>query len=283
MIIQIMLPAMVFFQSIEEEGTGTGIGQISRPFAEITNQELIGFFLDQFLIAESDVNKLEIIDVTANGFGPDDIVVAHPSMSAYIVEEPSEAALTVMQDWSLDDYRVDSDNIEPDLFDPELTGNVTDAAQNAIIADLLRTLNRNYAGLPIRLRLERDENGFTFEMWDFDEGSLQYTPSPPVIPDSVLIYLTETDTVIQDRVLAGDQPDAADPESPPLPSDDHPDTGIVEPDPPAEPEPAPQRDLALQPLSVPPADTVITERNLYDVIYISKTVSDTVYLPEVRP
>ncbi|MEX0686877.1 MAG: hypothetical protein WD267_04800 [Balneolales bacterium] len=211
------------FQQVDD----TKIGQVSRPFAEITSTELIDFFLNQFLIPESDVTKLEIIDVTTNGFGPDDIVVTHPSQRAYIVEEPSEAALQVMRDWSLEDYRVDSDNIDPDQFDPSITGMTDNAAQNAMIADILRTLNRNYAQLPIRLRLERDENGFTFEMWDFDQDALQFTPGPPPVPDSVLtydlLYMSQSDTVL------------------------------------------------------------IADQNLYDIIYLSKMVEDTVYLPENLP
>ncbi|MEX0780865.1 MAG: hypothetical protein WD037_14080 [Balneolales bacterium] len=177
------------------------IGQVSRPFAEVTDPELIDLFLNEFLIPESDVTKMEIIDVTANGFGPDDIIVTHPSMRAYIVEEASDAALDVMRNWSLEDYRVDSENVDPDVFDPEISGRVEDAAKSAIIADLLRTLDRNYASIPIRMRLERDENGFTFAMWDFDENAMQHTPYPPIAPDSVFVYQTETDSITLSNLL----------------------------------------------------------------------------------
>lgn len=294
----ILIILAVGFSGINfQDSEDTRIGQVSRPFAEIANPELINFFLDELLIPEADVTKLEIIDVTANGFGPDDIVVTHPSMRAYIVEEPSESALGVMRNWSLDDFRVDSDNINPDIFDPEITGNKVDAAQYAIIADLLRTLNRNYAELPIRMRLERDESGFTFEMWDYEEGSLQYTPPSPLAPDSV--FVNNTDTIFQDRIPfdldIGTSPElvsipdfanqSTSPDSVFVYETEN-DTIILDSrliDPALYEQIAPELLDISDPKSLEIPDLPPKERNLYDVIYISKTVTDTIYIPEARP
>ncbi|MEX0773931.1 MAG: hypothetical protein WD038_12230 [Balneolales bacterium] len=352
----ILITAFASLNLVQDEDTT--VGQVSRPFAEVTDPELIDLFLYEFLIPESDVTTLEIIDVTANGFGPDDIIVTHPSMQAYIVEEPSNAALEIMRNWSLEDYRIDSDNIDPDVFDPEITGQIDNAAENAILADLLRTLNRNYASLPIRMRLERDENGFTFEMWDYEEGSLNYTPSPTLVPDSVLVHHTESDTVVTDRMLVDylidsdegpsqytpgrlsvpdsifvhhtesdtvfldrrlvdyligpdEGPSGYTPSYLPVPDSvfayqTENDTIILDeqlvdylvgpgginlgqyaPEPVSDDIEEPAIEVGdvtegakQEELNFPP---IPDENNLYDVIYISKTVTDTVYIPEKRP
>jgi len=194
-----------FFDAFSQSDTGDRIGQMSRPFAEIVDPELIEFLIDQYLIPEDEVTKIEIIDVTNNGFGPDDILVTYPSMNAYVVHAPPNA-LEIMRDWSIEtEYRIDSDNLSAEIFDPREPQEVFtgDPAQRAIIGDILRALDRSYRDIPIRFRFERNHEGFTFQMWDYKESALLYSARPKPIPDSVavndLLYVIRTDsTVIAD-------------------------------------------------------------------------------------
>jgi len=194
-----------FFDAFSQSDTGNRIGQMSRPFAEIVDPELIEFLIDQYLIPEDEVTKIEIIDVTNNGFGPDDILVTYPSMNAYVVHAPPNA-LEIMRDWSIEtEYRIDSDNLSAEIFDPREPQEVFtgDPAQRAIIGDILRALDRSYRDIPIRFRFERNHEGFTFQMWDYKESALLYSARPEPIPDSVavndLLYVIRTDsTVIAD-------------------------------------------------------------------------------------
>jgi len=192
------------YDASSQDGVNIGVSQMSRPYAEITDQELVDFFIDQYMIPEDDVNKIEIIDVTNNGFGPDDILVAYPSMNAYVVHAPPEAQ-AIMRDWSLEaEYRIDSENLPAEAFDPiepdTIVFDEPDQAERAIVGDIIRALDRTYGDIPIRLRFERDYDGFTFQMWDYNEFALSYSPPPAPVPEYVdvhdLLYVIRTDSTI---------------------------------------------------------------------------------------
>lgn len=199
----IVLFLSVINDAYAQDGVNIGVSQISRPYAEITDPELVDFFLNAYLIPEDEVEKLEIIDITNNGFGPDDILVAYPSMNAYVVDAPPEAQ-EIMRDWRIEtEYRLDSENHPADVFDPvdpDTIVETVDQAERAIVGDIIRALDRSYNDLPIRFRFERDREGFTFQMWDFNEFALSYSPPPPPVPEYVdvhdLLYVIRTDSTI---------------------------------------------------------------------------------------
>ncbi|MDZ7266876.1 MAG: hypothetical protein ONB48_06135 [candidate division KSB1 bacterium] len=152
--------------------------------ATITEPGLIDFFLMEFLITDNPVTKMEIIDATANGFGVEDIVKCYPSERIY-VPTPSDTAQKVMNAWHFAaNFQVVTQNSPAEIFE----GTRTDAAQNAILAGLLRGLERNYQDWPIKLYFERDQQTATFEIWGYNPLMLKYKPAPPVIPDTVTAY-----------------------------------------------------------------------------------------------
>lgn len=194
------------------------VSQIFRNIAEITDRASIEWILDDFLIAEDpdQVERLEVIDVSNIGFGRDDIVVVYPSLNVYIVEQPSPELAEIMRSWGIREQRRDASNeLSPDYFYPsfadtlsemEINERQTELVQGSIIADLLESINRNYTDMPISLRFERDEEGFTFQIWNYDRDAFAFHPRPPAAPDSVgvydFLYLVASDTVmIADTVM----------------------------------------------------------------------------------
>ncbi|MCG3118864.1 MAG: hypothetical protein ALAOOOJD_01143 [bacterium] len=186
--------------------------------ASVTDPNLIQFFLFEFLITDTAVTKMEIIDATGNGFGIEDLVKCYPSERIY-VPTPSDTAQKVMNGWKFTaNYQIVTQNSPPDVFE----GTKADAAQNGILAALLRGLNRNYKESPIKIYFERDAKTATFEMWGYSPSRLSYTAAPPPMPDTVTAY-----------------------------------------------------DV----LSVTYQDTlVVADTTIYDLLYISRTVSDTVFV-----
>lgn len=164
--------------------------------ATITEPGLIDFFLMEFLITDSPVSRMEIIDATANGFGVEDIVKCYPSERIY-VPTPSDTAQKVMNAWHFAaNFQVVTQNSTAEVFE----GTKTDAPQNGILAGLLRGLERNYQDLPIKLYFERDQQTATFEIWGHNPVKLKYKPAPPVMPDTVtsydVVHVLRQDTLI---------------------------------------------------------------------------------------
>jgi hypothetical protein len=197
---------------------GTTVDQKMIRVATINDPKLIEFFLFEFLITDTLVNKMEIIDATGNGFGIEDLVKCYPSERIY-VPTPSDTAQKVMNAWKFTaNYQIVTQNSPADVFE----GTKTDAPQNAILAALLRGLQRNYKDASIKFYFERDTNTATFEMWGYNPTRLSYTAAPPPQPDTVTAY-----------------------------------------------------DV----LSVTYQDTlVVADTTIYDLLYISHTVSDTVFV-----
>jgi len=197
---------------------GTTVDQKMIRIASVTDQNLIQFFLFEFLITDTAVTTMEIIDATGNGFGVEDLVKCYPSERIY-VPTPSDTAQKIMNNWKFTaNYQIVTQNSPPDVFE----GTKSDAAQNGILAALLRGLNRNYKESPIKIYFERDAKTATFEMWGYSANRLSYAAAPPAMPDTVTSY-----------------------------------------------------DV----LSVTYQDTlVVADTTIYDLLYISRTVSDTVFV-----
>ena len=214
----IFFVSLFFLMSFTTEGgdrptvTEPEVSQIFRNIAEITDRASIEWILDDFLIAEDPdlVERIEIIDVSNIGFGRDDIVVVYPSLNVYIVEQPSRELSEIMRSWGIQEQRRDASNeLSPDYFYPdfadtlnqeEMSARQVELVQSSIISDLLESVNRNYRDKPISLRFERDQEGFTFQIWNYDRDSFAFQPRPPAAPDSIgvydFMYMVAADTII---------------------------------------------------------------------------------------
>jgi hypothetical protein len=218
-----LLLALLFLLPVSRSvaQTGTTVDQKMIRVATISDPKLIEFFLFEFLITDTAVTKMEIIDATSNGFGIEDLVKCYPSERIY-VPTPSDTAQKIMNAWQFTaNFQIVTQNSLPDIFE----GTQTDAAQNGILAALLRGLHRNYKDLPMKIYFERDNQTATFEMWGYNSSRLTYNAPPPTVsgmPDTI---------------------------------------------------------TAFDVLSVTYKDTlVVADTTIYDLLYILRTVSDTVYV-----
>jgi hypothetical protein len=214
----LLLLLLIMSPIVTEAQNGTTVDQKMVRVATVTDAKLIELFLFEFLITDTAVTKMEIIDATGNGFGVEDLVKCYPSERIY-VPTPSDTSQKIMNNWKFTaNYQIVTQNSPAEVFE----GTKTDAAQNGILAALLRGLQRNYKEAPIKLYFERDAKTATFEMWGYSPSRLSYTPAPPPMPDTVTAY-----------------------------------------------------DV----LSVTYQDTlVVADTTIYDLLYISRTVSDTVFV-----
>ncbi len=177
------------------------------PTARVTDPGDIQRLLDLMFIFEENVERLDVIDVTNNGFGPDDIVVAYPSQQTYFLgADVDRAAQAIMDEWAFEaEFRRDaSSQVPPEQLDPARAPEaiaVEEHAEMAILADIMYALRRNYQAGPVRLLFERSEGAFTFQMWDYQPEAMQFVSRPSGPPDTLttydLLYVLASDSLIE--------------------------------------------------------------------------------------
>lgn len=195
----VMMPSLALAQSAQ-------VSQSILPTARITNQDDILKLLDLLFIFEEEVTSMDIIDVTSNGFGPDDIVVTYPSQQThYLGADVDGEAQAMMDEWAFEaEFRRDaSSQVAPEQFDPALNPTLAEGeqAEMAILSEILYSLQRNYKDEPVRMLFERDNGAFTFQMWDFKPPQMQHVAKPSGPPDTLttfdLLYVLASDSLIE--------------------------------------------------------------------------------------
>lgn len=184
---------------------GVKIDQAMISTATIKDADLINFFVEAYLIPEEEVTEMRFIDATGNGFGEEDLIKCYPSERTYYLF-PSDTAQKVMNDWEFtSNFQSVTQNAAPEVF--ETLEN--DKAQNAILANLLRTVNWNYQAKPMKIFFERDSNTVVFDMWGYKLDSLawQPPPPPPTVPETAydILHVLRSDTLIVSDTTYYDQ------------------------------------------------------------------------------
>ena len=182
--------------------------QLVFPTVTIDDSATVAFLMDELLLYDDDeVEALEIIDLTRNGFGPDDVIVFYPSQrtNQLAAEFVSASAQALMAQWAFEaEFRIDGAMIPNvvDLYDPGVEGNGigpsdVNSAEYALLADVITALRRGYDGeRPISLYFEQDQDAFTFQVWGYENNRMAFSPKPPAQPDTLtafdLLYVQQT-------------------------------------------------------------------------------------------
>lgn len=206
--------------------------QVTRPVAQLTDPAAIDELLSELIITpqipQDSISRVEVIDVTENGYGPDDLVVVYPSGETFNIDPTlvTGRVQEIMSRWRLrSEFQYDaanapaemlrpdpdpsdaaaSDTVQTDTTQMQPAGPVAeDRAEEGIMADILESVQRNYQGDEISILLDKGADGFTLEMWDYDEQAMQYQSPPTGPPDTVrtrdLVYVVRSDSVIYDVV-----------------------------------------------------------------------------------
>lgn len=178
------------------------VDQVFIPSVTVTDPREIRFFLNELLISEERVDRIEILDVSRNGFGEKDLVRTYPSGELYFVF-PSDTVQSLMDRWEFEaNYQIVADSKDTTYADP----NRQQEPQGRILASLLSALNQNYAGTEVKLRLERTASDVVFEMWGYDASKLKLPPVAEEEPfDILFVYKTVVDTVFVPVAGVGSQ------------------------------------------------------------------------------
>jgi hypothetical protein len=163
--------------------------QVTRPVVEVVDSATIDFLLFELFVEPLEPpTNLQVIDVTQNGFGPDDVMVVFPSVEVFVIPEfIPDSVQTVMSGWEPEvEYRMDSGNMPTEALATLVGGSPTgeQQAEGAILYDLVRSVERSYRDLPVSLLFQRDTVGFTFQLWDYSRDAMAYAPRADIVADS---------------------------------------------------------------------------------------------------
>ena len=174
-----------------QQAGGIDFTQVTRPVVQVTDSATIDYLLfELFLEPLQTPTRLQIIDVTQNGFGPDDVIVAYPSAEAFLIPGfLPDSVQAIMSGWEPEvEYRMDSGNMPTSAL-ASLIGGETDSgwrAEGALLYDITRAVDRSYRDLPVAILFQRDSIGFTFQLWDYNRSGMHYSPRPDLVPDSAV-------------------------------------------------------------------------------------------------
>lgn len=155
--------------------------QLTRPIASIESETLIDTILGELLILAPDtarVTRIDVVDLTANGYGPDDVLILYPSLETYLLRGGVPTRVqTIMKQWELEaDYRLDASLAESEKVEDE--AHRRRSATDALTGRVIGAIGRYYHAADIEMRLSRDSSGLRLEMWNFDPEAMQYVPPP---------------------------------------------------------------------------------------------------------
>lgn len=179
-----------------QESDAIDFTQVTRPVVEVVDSATIDYLLFELFIEPIEPpTRLEVIDVTQNGFGPDDVMVSYPSVEVFVIPEfIPDSVQTIMSGWTPEvEYRMDSGNMSSEalasLIGSERAGGRR--AEGAILYDVVQAVERSYRDIPVALLFQRDSVGFSFQLWDYNRPAMSVSERPDLMPDSAVAAVLE--------------------------------------------------------------------------------------------
>ncbi|MXZ58106.1 MAG: hypothetical protein F4Z16_06445 [Rhodothermaceae bacterium] len=149
--------------------------RLIRPMATVADRETIEMILNELLILVPDsLTTMNLVDVTANGYGVDDLIILNPSGQVHHLSTYIPAALQeLVATWSFEaDYRYEGlQNETPMIL---LSAHRGEEASDAIAGTCVDAVAQHYSGGNMNLLISQDHETVRLEMWGYDPQALQY-------------------------------------------------------------------------------------------------------------
>ena len=149
--------------------------QLTRPMVTLTDPEVIEEILNDLLIIMPDtLVSMNLVDVTANGYGPDDLLILNPTGNVHHLDEYVPVRLqALIAEWKFEaDYRYEA--LLTETTDALLEAHTTETASDAIAGMCVNAISQHYKGGDINLLISQDDETVRLEMWGYDPQALQY-------------------------------------------------------------------------------------------------------------
>ena len=149
--------------------------QLTRPMVTLTDQAVIERVLADLLILMPDtLVSMNMVDVTANGYGVDDLLILNPTGTVHHLSGYIPVSLqSLIAEWKFEvDYRYDA--FLTDTPQTLLDAHSAQDASNAIAGACVDAISRHYTGGNMKLLLSQDPKTVRVEMWGFNPSGLRY-------------------------------------------------------------------------------------------------------------
>ncbi|MBS1262760.1 MAG: hypothetical protein MAG453_02124 [Calditrichaeota bacterium] len=157
----------------------------------VDDPEVISVFRRGQLISPTiQIDSVEFVDITQNGFGRSDVMLIYPGERIFPLLEINDTERSILNQYQWEENKTYS----------APTVNVTQIQEDArvlespfagILATLVKGVQYYYTGDYIQgiFRIVRDRNLTTLTLWNYEEDKMQYQPrSPAGIADTLLNY-----------------------------------------------------------------------------------------------
>ena len=163
------------------------------PVATVRDPQTVKFFVEQFLIPETQIDSIDVIDIVGDGFNDKDILQVYPSKQLYNLSE-SDTAMNVMRNWQRGGFiTVVASKNSRGQFEARSKYPVA----VSMFAGLARLLESTYEGKQLTFLF--DYNGITntaeLMMWGHSEEELIKTPDPSKQFAHDLMIYVRSDTI----------------------------------------------------------------------------------------
>lgn len=179
----------------------------------ITDPDLISFITEnQMIYEDSLITSINILDLTLNGFGENDLLITNPMQKPYILTFIPDSLQSVMKRWH--SVRQEQLNLDASMTSEQTRQIVKEGGEeNLLIArmleSILNVLEASYTADPVRLSFYRDSVSATISLWGYEDSavdlrSLQNVASTDTVQRFDIIYISNTDTLYQTDTLRYD-------------------------------------------------------------------------------
>ncbi len=149
--------------------------RLIRPMVTLSDRETIELILNELLILPPDsLTTMNMVDVTANGYGVDDLIILNPSGQVYHLDAYTPPVLQqLMARWSFEaDYRYEALRSETPMA--LLSAHISQDATSAIAGSCVSAIASHYEGDEMNLLLSQSQGTVRLEMWNYDPLAMDY-------------------------------------------------------------------------------------------------------------
>ena len=149
--------------------------QVTRPMVRLAEPAIVNDLLDALLIPPPDtVTAIQLIDITGNGYGPDDLLLIEPGEQAHFLDTYIPTVLQqVLSQWDMEaNYRYEVDRMATENL--VVAAHLAEDPEGVIAGQCVEAIDEQYGGDDMEVRISRTGSTVSLEMWAYDANGLTY-------------------------------------------------------------------------------------------------------------